>query len=203
MNQYYQEIITKKSWLLLQKLRKEIDFVLIGGWAVYLYTKGLKSKDIDIVFDYQELGKIKKHYEVSKNTRLKKYEIKKEGIDIDIYLPFFSFLGLPVEKILKHTQKLETFNLPKKEVLLITKQKAYQERRATIKGQKDRIDILSLVSLPDFDFAFYQKILKDSSLEGYQKELKNIIIQTKEIKEISLNQHYYSKIKKKIFTNFP
>src|SRR3989304_5263640 len=43
---YYHELVTQKSWEELQKLKKLVDFVLIGGWATYLYTKGLKSKDI-------------------------------------------------------------------------------------------------------------------------------------------------------------
>ena len=36
MNNYYQDIITQKSWNLLTELQKEVDFILIGGWAVYL-----------------------------------------------------------------------------------------------------------------------------------------------------------------------
>ena len=51
MKGYYQDLITEKSWQILIRLKSKIDFVLIGGWAVYLYTKGLKSKDIDIVIE--------------------------------------------------------------------------------------------------------------------------------------------------------
>ena len=47
--EYYHDLVTQKSWEELQQLRKIIDFVLIGGWATYLYTKTLKSKDIDII----------------------------------------------------------------------------------------------------------------------------------------------------------
>ncbi|PJA52723.1 hypothetical protein CO166_04510, partial [Candidatus Roizmanbacteria bacterium CG_4_9_14_3_um_filter_36_11] len=80
MNSFYQSIVTEKSWKMLQMLKKNIDFILIGGWAVYLYAKTLKSKDIDIIVDYQELDKIKKNFQLIKNDRLRKYEIKKEGI---------------------------------------------------------------------------------------------------------------------------
>lgn len=45
--QFYNEIITQKSFVFLQGLKKEYEFVLIGGWAVFLYSHGLKSKDID------------------------------------------------------------------------------------------------------------------------------------------------------------
>ncbi|PIY70044.1 hypothetical protein COY89_03190, partial [Candidatus Roizmanbacteria bacterium CG_4_10_14_0_8_um_filter_36_36] len=75
MNSFYQSIVTEKSWKMLQMLKKNIDFILIGGWAVYLYAKTLKSKDIDIIVDYQELDKIKKNFQLIKNDRLRKYEI--------------------------------------------------------------------------------------------------------------------------------
>ena len=47
MPEFYQDLITQKSFEALQNLKREFDFILIGGWAVFLYTKDLKSKDID------------------------------------------------------------------------------------------------------------------------------------------------------------
>src|SRR4030067_1408413 len=114
--QYYQEVVTQKSWEELVELNKQFEFILIGGWAVFLFTKSLKSKDIDIIVDYSQLNLFRKHYEMFKNERLKKYEIKKEGIDIDIYLPHFSDLGLPVEKLIKYTDRNQSFRVLKKEV---------------------------------------------------------------------------------------
>lgn len=98
---FYHELITQKSWELLVKLRQNYDFILIGGWAVYLYTHALKSKDIDLVLPYEELEKLKEEFMVSKNERLKKYEAKAEGLEIDIYLPYFSNPGLPAEELRK------------------------------------------------------------------------------------------------------
>ena len=49
--EYWNELITQKSWDVLQKLKK-INFVLIGGWASYLWTSSHKSKDIDIIVDF-------------------------------------------------------------------------------------------------------------------------------------------------------
>lgn len=198
MNSFYQDIIVEKSWQILKDLRKKIDFVLIGGWAVYLYTKSLKSKDIDIIVNFEQLGKLKKEFELYKNERLKKYEIKKEGIDLDIYLPYFSNLGLPVAEIIKHQEKIEGFSLLKKEILLITKQKAYSERKMSIKGQKDKIDILALIILDDFDFSFYKTILANYQVVDYEKQLKTLIEEVKELPELSLNKHFFSKKKKEI-----
>lgn len=47
--QFYNDIITQKSFAYLQILKKKYDFILIGGWAVFLYSRSLKSKDIDII----------------------------------------------------------------------------------------------------------------------------------------------------------
>lgn len=68
---FYHDVITQKSWEELKKIKKGINFVLIGGWAVYLYSKNLKSKDIDILIEYSEIIKLKDKYDFSKNERLK------------------------------------------------------------------------------------------------------------------------------------
>ena len=52
VKEFWHNLITEKSFGLLQNLRKQFDFILIGGWAVYLYTQSLKSKDIDIYIPF-------------------------------------------------------------------------------------------------------------------------------------------------------
>src|SRR3990167_8592495 len=101
--EYYHDLVTQKSWEELTQLTKFLDFVLIGGWAVYLYTKTLKSKDIDIIVDFDQLKLLQEHYQLNKNERLKKYEAVKGEVQIDIYLPHFSALGIPVEELIKHS----------------------------------------------------------------------------------------------------
>ena len=121
VKEFWHNLITEKSFHLLQELRKDFDFVLIGGWAIYFYTHSLKSKDIDIIVSLETLGQLKQKFEVYKNERLQKYEIKIEGIDVDIYIPYWSDLGLPIEKIIKNTVSIEGFKLPTKEALLTLK----------------------------------------------------------------------------------
>ncbi|MFQ6121110.1 MAG: DUF6036 family nucleotidyltransferase, partial [Methanosarcinales archaeon] len=100
--EFWNEIILEKSFKVLQKISKEFDFVLIGGWAVYLWTNSQKSKDIDVIIKYEVLDYLKKNYSLKKNDYLKKYEIIIDEIDIDIYLPYFSNLGIPVEEIMNY-----------------------------------------------------------------------------------------------------
>lgn len=195
--EYYKDLITKKSFEILKDFNRQYNLILIGGWAVFLYTHSLKSKDIDLVIDYDELQKLREKFILTKNERLKKYEIVIEEIDIDLYLPFYSNPGIPAEEIKKHTQSVEGFVVPRPELLLILKQKAYLERVGSPKGEKDKVDIISLLN-NDLDYDFYKKILKKYNLENYLKELKNFLQLTTQVSELGLNQFKYSTLKKRI-----
>ena len=133
---YYRDSVTQKSWLFLQELRRKFHFVLIGGWAIWLYTRQLKSKDIDIVVELSELDKLKTTYDLTKNERLKKYEIKQGEVDIDIYVPFYSNPGVAAEQILKDAVLIESLKVPSRELLLILKTVAWKSRRMSTKGRK-------------------------------------------------------------------
>ena len=195
--QYWHDNITDKSYQALQELKNKFDFILIGGWAVYLWTKKMKSKDIDIVVDYNELGKLKEKYHVIKNERLKKYEIKLGEFDIDIYLPHYSKIGFPLEKINNYTQNLEGFTVPKIEILLLLKLFAYQDRKSSIKGEKDKIDIISMLDSVEIDWRLFKKINQDYKINLYN-EIKEIITSADKIQELGINNQAMSKLKKDI-----
>lgn len=201
MPEFYHNLITEESFKILQELKKKFKFILIGGWAVFLYTKSLKSKDIDIIIDYDELGKIKKEYDVFKNDRLKKYEIKIKGIDVDIYLPHFSDLGLKAEKIQNYYQSVEGFLVLVPEVLLILKIYAYNGRKGTTKGRKDLIDIFSLLKNAEIDWRKYKEIIKKYNLEKLNDDFKNLVSSAKTIPELNLLSHKISKLKKETLNN--
>lgn len=194
--QFYQNYLTDKSFQILQQLRKNYQFILIGGWAVYFYTGALKSKDIDIIVDFSCLNKLKNDFPLQKNDWLKKYQVNIEEIDIDIYLPYYSKLGLSVEKLINEKVSIKGFFLLKKEYLLLTKLAAYQKRKGTVKGEKDKIDIFALILSEDFNFSLFNRIVKNNSLKELFLELKKLIKITDEIGELGLNRHYLSKKKK-------
>ena len=198
MPEFYHNLITEKSFKILQDLRKKFEFILIGGWAVFLYSGALKSKDIDIIIDYDELQKLKNDYDVFKNDRFKKYEIKIEEIDIDIYLPYFSKLGLKAEEIQEHRQNLEGFSVPIPEVLLILKINAYRERKGSNKGEKDLIDIFSLLKNSATNWAKYKELIRKYNIEDLNEEFKNLISSQKRVPELDLSDHRIAKLKKDI-----
>lgn len=193
--EYWNTLITEKSWNLLKELNKKIRFILIGGWAVYLWSNAHKSKDIDIVVDFKELEKIKLKYNLKKNDNLKKYEIIINEIDVDIYVPYYSNLAVPVEDIKRHSTKIENFDVVKPEILLILKQSAEIDRAESEKGLKDRIDIMDILLNCDIDFNKYKEKLKEYRLTHYKNRLINIINTFKDLKYLNLNPREF-KLKK-------
>ncbi|MEM0492575.1 MAG: hypothetical protein QXS02_01250 [Candidatus Thermoplasmatota archaeon] len=61
MREFWNDINTQKSWAILKQLNKQIRFILIGGWGVYLWSHAMKSKDINIVLtSWDDLELVKK-----------------------------------------------------------------------------------------------------------------------------------------------
>lgn len=198
MKEFWSELLTRASWEKLKEISREFDFVLIGGWAAYLWTKAHKSKDIDIVVDYETLEKISRQYALVKNERLKKYEVKLSDFDIDIYLPYFSDLGLPVEDLKKYAVTIEGVKTVKAEVLVILKQIVEIKRRGSLKGRKDLIDILTLLVHAPFDIKEYRMLLKQYRTEHLEAELKKEVklFSERDLDYIGMNQRSFSKWKK-------
>ena len=198
---FWNDEITEKSWERLIELRNRFNFILIGGWAVYLYTARNKSKDIDIIVDYDTLWSMKNTYgALKKNDHLKKYEINlEEGIDVYIYVPKYSELVIPVKDIFNLTIEREGFILPKEEALAILKIDAFIDRHNSTKGKKDAIDITNLVFFSDFDFNFFKELTIKYDLPDYPRILLTIIekFDLSYIEYLALNENEFAKLRKK------
>lgn len=176
MREFWADAITQSSWEKLTKISKEFDFVLIGGWAAYLWTGKHKSRDIDIVVNHETLSYLKQKYDLTKNPNLGKYEIKSTDFDIDIYVPFFSKLKIPEQDILeKYNTRIRGIKVAELEPLLILKQTAYKERRGSLKGRKDEIDILTLLIHSNIDWKKYKKLLQEYKCNEYSDLLRETI----------------------------
>lgn len=163
------------SWKTLIELTSRYDIVVIGGWAVYLHTKAIKSKDIDIIVDFETLNKLKSYHNLKKNESLQKYETKIDNTSVDIYVPHYSRFPIPLDEITSNTTKMEGIVIAKPEVLLILKQAAELDRRDSVKGIKDRVDILNLLINSDFDYKKYRGLVNKYHLEDFLDRLKTII----------------------------
>lgn len=195
---FWHEQITDKSFVLLQSLRNEFRFILIGGWAVYFHTRSLKSKNIDMIVEFDVLGTLKTRHDVRKNERLKKYEIPHDGFDIDIYVPGWSDLGLPISYITKHTQSIEGFIVPQLEIMLIMKCHAYQRRKGSLKGQKDALDIISLLIQQLFNKNALKNHLRALNQEYLLSQLRSLLDLFVECPELQLNKKKFADEKKRI-----
>ncbi|MGQ9781438.1 MAG: hypothetical protein ACUVQ8_04185 [Nitrososphaeria archaeon] len=135
-----------------------------------------------------------------KNHRLRKYEAIIEGIDVDIYVPYYSKLAIPVEFIMENAISIEGFKIPCPEVLLVLKQQAEMDRRNSVKGRKDRVDIISLLMNTEISWAFYHRIIDIHSLNVYPRELRNLVNKSREEFRILkvMNERKIKVFKKKI-----
>lgn len=192
---FWNELITEKSWDHLQALRRRFQFVLIGGWAVFLYTRHLKSKDIDIVVDYGVLYQLRQVYPLAKNERLKKYEIRLDEVDVDIYVPNFSTPGLPAEVLLQEAVEREGFQVPSLEQLLIMKEYAHSQRQGSAKGEKDSLDLLSLLVTGSIEWDRYHLLAQRYAPESPAR-LKNFLVSLQEAVPLKLDRHRLARLKR-------
>jgi len=195
---YYHDLVTQRSWEALQALRKQLDFLLIGGWATYFYTKALKSKDIDVIVDFPELATLAKHYRLSKNERLKKYEAVAGEVQIDVYLPHYSELGIPIHILRSHTRSVEGFTLLDTTYLLALKLHTLAERARTPKGAKDFLDCLALLQVGVADLKEAAALLRRYDLSGALVTFRALLEEHREVMELSLNAHHLARLKKRL-----
>jgi len=153
----WRDDVVDRSWTALAHLRELSRFVLIGGWAVYMWTRKLKSRDIDLCIDQDAFYLLqaqlqKENVLISRNPRLRKFEAKMGDVEIDIYTPFESNLLIPVKALFQNHwfAGIDQYDVALPEVLLLLKSQAALERWTSEKGLKDRIDLLSLLLRSDW-----------------------------------------------------
>jgi len=158
----------ERSWRVLGELKGFADFVLIGGWGVYLWTRKLKSRDIDVYIDQKNFYKLQSEltqrgYALKRNVRLMKFEALISDVEVDIYTPFVSRLVIPCLDVFdrKLYSVIERFKVAIPEVLLLLKAQAAQDRWHAEKGLKDRVDIISLLKFADMKQDVLEQMLRE------------------------------------------
>ncbi|MFH1192258.1 MAG: hypothetical protein V1655_02165 [bacterium] len=118
--------------------------------------------------------------------------------DIDIYLPHYSKIGFPLEELKNHIRIVDGFKVPRAEILLALKLFAYHDRKKSVKGDKDKIDIISILDAIAIDWKFLKITNKKDKSVPFIEEIKEILSSINKIEELSLTEHKYSKLKRKI-----
>lgn len=167
----WRDELIERSWWVLNDLKTFTDFVVIGGWGVYFWTKKLKSRDLDLYVSQEAFYRLqmelqRRGYALKRNVRLQKFEALIGNVEVDVYTPFMCNLVIPCSDVLheKLYSIIEGFNVATPEVLLILKAQAVQQRWHAEKGVKDRADIISLLQFADIK----TDILRDL-LDKYDK----------------------------------
>ncbi len=113
-------------------------------------------------------------------------------------MPHYSRLALPARVISEQAAQVEGFDVVRPEALLILKQGAEEDRAHSVKGQKDRIDILTLLCHAPINFNTYRKMLEQHGLQRYRQRLKAIVMAFRDFKHLNTNPHEYAKIKRRL-----
>jgi len=169
----WREEVVERSWSVLEDLKNLADFVLIGGWGVYLWTRKLKSRDIDLYIDQENFYRLQSEL-LQRNYAVKRNEALIGDVEVDIYTPFMSHLVVPCLDVFnqKLYSLIERFKVAIPEVLLLLKAQAAQQRWHAEKGVKDRVDIISLLKFADVKNDLLRQMLKQYDR---QRILLNVI----------------------------
>ena len=197
--EFWNSDITGESWNQLISLSKKYKFVLIGGWAIYMYTKLQKSRDIDMVVDYVQTRPLFADFQMRNNPSLRKYEIKFQKFNVDVYTPFYSRLSVSPQDLLNNYRVIENIMVSRVEEMLILKLGAFYDRKSSIKGQKDRVDIAGLVFYSTVDYSRLRVLLNQYKKESYMDLLLDAVgnIDRHLLPYLNLNESTYSKIRKR------
>lgn len=144
--QFWNNEKTERSLSTLAFLAGKIDFVLIGGWAVYFYTNAQRSEDVDIAIRISGLNFFKKYGIEDYGGINIKYSVI-EGTVVDLFIEEYADrdLPVPVADILKsYTVFNGNIKTVDREMLLLLKLWGYFREDET-KLRKDMVDVLSLM----------------------------------------------------------
>lgn len=144
--QFWNNEKTDKSFNALNRIAKQLDFVLIGGWAVYLYTNMQRSEDVDIAVGYESLDYFRRFGIRDYEGINVKYSVLEDGTVVDLFIEEYSDkdLPIPVNIIMKNYVRVGEIKVVSIELLFILKLWGYF-RFDEIKHRKDVIDVLSLL----------------------------------------------------------
>jgi len=183
----WRDEVVDRAWQVLEELKGLADFVLIGGWGVYLWTRKLKSRDIDVCIDQENFYRLQsallhRDYALKRNVRLMKFEALIGDVEVDIYTPFLSKLVVPCLDVFgkRLYSVIERFSVAIPEVLLLLKAQAAQQRWHAEKGVKDRVDIISLLRFADIKRDVLKQMLREYDKEHTLRDiLKRVISESR------------------------
>jgi hypothetical protein len=127
------------------------DVVFIGGVAVYLHARRARtsvppeaSYDADFMISRSDFGILKDLEEVTSNPRLGRHQMLSEGVEFDVYVERGNRLIVPYDEVAAHAASVDGLRLACLEHLLVLKLEALRHRSHSLKGDKDRRDVVQI-----------------------------------------------------------
>lgn len=150
-------------------VREYPNAVLFGGWATYLRTGVAKSHDIDVIVDHPTLDRLRSKHALSESRHIggKKFELKVEGVEVDVYPVYQSRLGrelqLPVEALIGWSERIGQVRVLTTEAQFAAKMAALLDRPVTLPGEKDRQEMWALLNTGSgLDFKIVASLLRQA-----------------------------------------
>ncbi len=80
-------------------------------------------------------------------------------------------------------------------MLLVLKQLVFKARSLSAKGQKDKLDIISLLWAGNIIIPTYLRLLTDFNLDFLAADLGNLVSGITKVQELGINEHQWAKKK--------
>ena len=131
--------------------------VYIGGIAIYVHAINQKqtqalaetTHDADLYISLADMVDLREVEELTSNRRLGKSQLIKRGFEFDIYTERHSSLRVPYDEVAAHSHVYDAFRVACLEHLLVLKLAAYEDRKGSVKGEKDAREILRIAAVAD------------------------------------------------------
>ncbi len=151
---FYPPEFTERSRSVLHRVHEAVpDAVLIGGWGTWVRTGGPMSHDIDLIVTRPQLATISGlAADVSESRHLagRKWRGTLDDIHLDLYVPHQSVLGqhleLRTERLVLRTEVVDGWMVLEPPAHLATKLAALVDRPDSTPGDKDRHEIMALLT---------------------------------------------------------
>ncbi len=146
--------------------------VFIGGIAIASYAAVQKkvtlvvpfSHDVDFMISVADYGDLRDIEAIIPNQRLSKSQFTRDGFEFDVYVEGTHDLPVPYDEAFTESLLINNLRVASIPHLLVLKLKAYQDRRASSKGQKDQDDIFRcLLYATEFEITPESAVRLDSS----------------------------------------
>lgn len=153
--EFYPPELTDRSRSVLSRVREAVpDAVLIGGWGTWVRTGGAMSHDIDLIVTRTQLEVISALTDELSDSRHipgRKWRATIEGSHLDLYVPYESKLGqhlqLLTERLIDRRVQVDDWVVLDLASHLATKLAALLDRPDSTPGDKDRQEIIALLTL--------------------------------------------------------